>query len=88
MTVNHKHHILYYAVLLIILVLGVGLAIHTSYNRSLQLTVIIITTFFYVIGGIIHHVLHHDLNSKIVIEYVLMGAMGISIILFLLRGSI
>lgn len=87
MTEKNRQHLYYYISLFIVLALGIILAMQTSYNRSLQMTIIIITTLFYVGGGIIHHLLHHDLSPKIVIEYVLMGAMGISIILFLLKGS-
>lgn len=73
----------YYISLIIILTLGFLLAYNNS-NKSFQIGVVIVTTFFYVLWGIIHHLINHDLSVKIVIEYILIGAFGLTIIFFLL----
>ncbi len=75
----------YYISLVIILVLGFVLASANNSNRTFQIGVIIATTFFYVLWGIMHHLLNHDLNVKIVIEYMLIGAFGLTTIFFLLN---
>ncbi len=76
----------YYLSLLAIL--GAGfLIIIFSADKSLQLLVLILTALFYILWGIIHHHLHHDLTAKIVVEYVLMGALGISVVFLLLKGG-
>jgi len=50
--------------------------------------IILLCGIFYVVIGIIHHLLAHDISSKIVLEYVLMATLGISIVFFLLKGGI
>lgn len=82
-----EKHIGYYLSLLAIL--GAGLAISFfSSNRSVQILSLILTALFYVLWGIIHHRLHHDLTAKIVVEYSLMAALGISIIFFVFKGGL
>lgn len=74
----------YYFSLIIILTLGFLLAYTNHSNRNFQIGVVVATTFFYVLWGIIHHLLNHDLNAKIVIEYLLIGVFGLTTIFFLL----
>ena len=76
-------HSAYYLSLIVILTLGFLLAYNSS-NRSFQIGAVIVTTFFYVFWGIMHHLINHDLNVKIVIEYILIGTFGLTIIFFLL----
>lgn len=76
-------HTIYYISLVTILSLSFSLA-YSSSDRSFQIGVIVATTFFYVLWGILHHLMNHDLNMKIVVEYILIGAFGLTIIFFLL----
>lgn len=76
-------HSPYYISLVAILTLGFLLA-YNSPNKIFQIGVIIAITFFYVLWGIMHHLLNHDLSIKIVIEYILIGVFGLTIIFFLL----
>ncbi|MCL5438416.1 MAG: hypothetical protein M1268_00320 [Patescibacteria group bacterium] len=85
---NIKKHLGYYISLISLLLLGIFAVSQVSYDKRFQMAVIIITTFFYVIWGILHHKLHHNLNTKIVIEYILIGSLGLTIILFILKGAI
>jgi hypothetical protein len=78
-----SQHALYYLSLVAILTLSFLLA-YSSSDRGFQLGVIIFTTFVYVLWGIIHHLINHDLHTKIVIEYILIGTFGLTIIFFLL----
>lgn len=79
-------HSAYYASLIAILTLGFLLAYESS-NRSFQIGAVVVTTFFYVLWGIMHHLINHDLNVKIVIEYILIGVFGLTVIFFLLSTS-
>ena len=79
-------HSAYYLSLILILTLGFLLAYSNS-NKTFQIGVVIATTFFYVLWGIMHHTINHDLSIKIVIEYILIGAFGLTIIFFLLSAS-
>jgi len=78
-----SEHTIYYISLIIILSLGFLLA-YSSSDRGFQIGVIVAITFFYALWGIMHHLINHDLNVKIVIEYILIGVFGLTIIFFLL----
>lgn len=78
-----SEHSIYYISLIIILSLSFLLAYSNS-DRDFQIGIIIATTFFYVLWGILHHLMNHDLHTKIVIEYILIGTFGLTIIFFLL----
>jgi hypothetical protein len=83
-----KKHFGYYLSLSAILLLGIILIILTSPNIKLQSLVIALTVFFYVLWGILHHLINHELSSRIVIEYVLVGALGLSILFFMMMGGL
>lgn len=74
-----KNHLGYYITFTIIQILGFVLILMTAGNRQLQLTSIFATTIFYVIFALIHHYLDHDLSAKIVVEYALMGCLGLTV---------
>lgn len=78
-----SEHTFYYISLVAILSLSFLLA-YSSTDRGFQIGVIIATTFFYVLWGILHHLMNHDLHAKIVIEYILIGAFGLAVIFFVL----
>ncbi|CAN5129621.1 hypothetical protein BH11PAT1_BH11PAT1_5970 [soil metagenome] len=79
-----KHHV-YYVSMLLMQLLGLYLTYLTSFDSRLQLLVVVMTTFIYIGWALLHHYVEHDLTSKIVVEYILMGALGISVIFFLLK---
>ncbi len=80
-------HIPYSLSLFAIVGLGVLLALQFSYSKQLQMLVIVITAFLYVGVSILHHKENHDLTAKIVIEYTLIGALGMTIVSFFLLVS-
>lgn len=65
------------AVLLGILCIGVGTFVYARGDRGMQLAIGIITAVAYVAWGLLHHALKGDLYPKVVVEYVLMGAIAI-----------
>lgn len=81
-------HIGYYISLIAILIFGFLLVSLFSSNKQLQMVAVVLTTFFYVVFGIFHHLINHDLRAKIVIEYVLVASLGLAVVLFLLKGGI
>lgn len=85
---NLKEHFFYYLFLIGIIVLGIFLVLQTSYDKNLQATVFSIVIFLYVLWGLFHHYVNHDLNVKIVIEYILIGSFGMALFLFLIKLSI
>lgn len=81
-----KKHLFYYFLLVLILSFGAVLSILASPNIILQSIIIFITVIFYVSLGLIHHYLNHELTSKIMIEYGLIGGLGLSILFFMVGG--
>lgn len=79
-----KLHLGYYISLITILAFGFLLLLLASPNRGLQIAVAILTTVLYIFWGIIHHIINHDLHPKIVVEYVLIGILGLTMIIFIL----
>ena len=77
-------HIGYYIFLVLILVFGFLLVSLFSPNKQMQVAVIILTALSYCVWGILHHLINHDLHAKIVVEYILIGILGVTIILFIL----
>lgn len=88
MHIKVQKHLLYYFFLTAILILGIFFSVQFSYNKQLQMLMVVITSLFYVGWGILHHYVHHDLNAKIVIEYVLIGSLGMTIVLFIIKGGL
>lgn len=81
-----KKHLLYYFSLLLIFSLGLILTLLSAPNIKLQSIIILLTIIIYVAWGILHHYLSHELTLKIVVEYALIGLLGISILFFVMSG--
>ncbi len=81
-----KHH-LYYFSLGLLFFSGIVTIIIVN-QKQIQETLIVFLTLCYVGFGIIHHYIHHDLNVKIMIEYTLVGAIGLSVLLFIIEGAL
>ncbi len=88
MSKYRKKHVVYYLFLFFLLAIGVFLGFETKYDRQLQIDAVLLLSLAYATWGILHHMLHHDLTLKIVIEYVLMGLLGVAVTLLLLKGGI
>jgi len=56
-------------------------------DKKLEMAVVILIAIFYVIWEIIHHYVNHSLNSKVVVEYILIGSLGIAALFFLMMGA-
>jgi hypothetical protein len=84
MTRRIKKHFWYYTGLGIAQIIGLYIVWITAYSKQLQMLAVVMMTCFYVGWAIMHHILHHDLSVKIVIEYVLIGILGMSMTLLLI----
>lgn len=83
-SIDVKKHLWYYSGLLIVSVLALSLLWMTAYDKALQMAALVLLSLFYILWGLLHHFMHHDLHMKIVLEYILIGALGISIAFFIL----
>nr|MBI5455762.1 hypothetical protein [Candidatus Levybacteria bacterium] len=78
----------YYLSLSLIFFLGLLLTFLVSPNFVLQTIIILLTILFYVLWGILHHLINHELTAKIMVEYILIGLLGISILFFAHMGGL
>lgn len=81
-----KDHLGHYISLITVFAVGLFFIVSLG-DKQAQVLIAAFLTFFYVLWGIFHHLMHHDLSPKIVVEYVLIGSLGLSLILFLLKGG-
>lgn len=88
MTKNLLKHLGYYFSLIAIFAVGLFLTLISYPNRSLEIFVIIATIIFYVVWGILHHLYTHELTAKIMVEYILIGILGLSVIFFIFMGGV
>lgn len=82
-----EDHSPYYLSLMVILFLGFLFVYETAPNRYLQFLGTVTTAIVYAVWGILHHGRNHVLVAKIVIEYLLIGTLGIAIAVFVLKGG-
>jgi hypothetical protein len=78
-------HAMHYVVLCVILAGGIGAFFYVGPNASLQFIIGVVTSIAYVVWGFIHHAIQKDLHQKIVVEYLLMGAIAIVLLATVLR---
>ncbi|MBI2031343.1 MAG: hypothetical protein HYT08_01890 [Candidatus Levybacteria bacterium] len=83
-----NRHTEYYLALATILALGLFLVVVAAPNKNLQMLIVLLTTLFYAGFGIFHHMVNHDLNGKIVLEYFIIAGFGIAAVFFLLKGGL
>lgn len=77
-------HTMHFMVLILILLGSAGAFLLLQGNHASQLIVGVLTAVSYTLWGIIHHTLQKDLHPKIVVEYILMGAIAIALLYFVL----
>lgn len=78
-----KARLMHGIVLLIILTLGMYMFYILRGNTPAQMIVGLCTAIGYVLWGIIHHMMVGNLHRKIVIEYILVGAIALVLMLTL-----
>ena len=68
---------IHFLVLLGIMSIGAVSFFASQGNAGLQFFIGVVTSVAYVIWGILHHALLGDLHKKIVVEYILIGAIAV-----------
>lgn len=74
------HHLRHYIPLIGILGAGIIGFVIFSYDRAYQMALTIAVAGGYVAWGIIHHHIHQDLHTSVIIEYFAIGILGIVIL--------
>ena len=73
---KHSNH---YSVLALILSLSVLAFVLLNYNSYLQMMVVLLASTLYVIWGVVHHYLLHDLGAEIVLEYFIIALFMVAV---------
>jgi hypothetical protein len=82
---NIRLTIMNYLTLAVILCGGIWSFITLQGNQSAQLAVGIVMSVTYSVWGIMYHSMKKDLHRKVVIEYVLVSAIAILVLMIVLR---
>jgi hypothetical protein len=79
-----KQSVTHLLILIAILAVGVFAFMYVAPNTTIQLVIGIVTAVAYVLWGLIHHAINRDLHQKIVVEYLLIGAIAIVLLVTML----
>lgn len=80
-----KYHTGYYVSLGILMFLCLTLLLKSYRIPEYKTIIIFMTAFLYAFWGIAHHIIDHDISLKVVIEYVLIAALGIALLLLIVN---
>lgn len=69
----------HYLPLVTIFLAGILGYINFSYDKAFQIAIVVATAAGYVTWGIVHHYIHKDLHLSVVIEYIMIAALGVFI---------
>lgn len=87
MPTHLKTHTMYTLIFVLLLVLDAVVMYVFSPSKATELFLVSITSLAYVVWGIVHHSLSHDISVKIVIEYFLVSLLGFTVVLFFLKNT-
>jgi hypothetical protein len=84
---NIARHLPHYLTLLGLLFAGILAFVIFSYDKMFQIGVLAAVAASYVAWGIIHHAIHKNLHLSVVIEYLVVAALGLIVVLSLIFRS-
>lgn len=67
----------HYLFLLLMMAMGIVGVILFSSDRGIQLVVVWMMAVSYIIWGVVHHLVHQDFHPRVLLEYLLITAMGV-----------
>lgn len=77
---KYTNHFRHYIPLLGILAVGLFGFISFTYDKNFQFTIAVSASLAYVFWGLIHHYIHNDLSVPVILEYVIIAALGIVVV--------
>ena len=84
---KHAKHIPHYLSLIGIFAAGLIGFLLFSYDRTFQIAITIAIAISYVVWGLVHHHLHEDLHLSVIIEYIVVAALGLVIVFSLVFST-
>lgn len=83
-----KKHLGYYFSFLLISAVSIFLVFQNLSDKNLILLFVSLFAGAYVAWGILHHLVHHSVNLRIVVEYIVVAFLGVAIVFFILNGGL
>ncbi|MFC1710322.1 hypothetical protein ACFL0F_01505 [Patescibacteria group bacterium] len=84
---KHAKQIPHYLGLMGIFAVGLIGFLLFSYDRTFQIAIVIALAVSYVIWGIVHHHIHKDLHLSVIVEYIVVAALGLVIVFSLVFST-
>ncbi|MFZ2202705.1 MAG: hypothetical protein WAV56_04940 [Microgenomates group bacterium] len=81
MTNKSLRHISHYAILLILMIVGLIITTVAGKGTIFHTLLLIGIAVAYFLWGIIHSILEGELHSEIILEYLLFGLLGLALVL-------
>lgn len=85
---NMKKHLGYYLSFILIVLASIFLVFQNNGDKNLVLLFVSLFAASYIVWGVLHHLVHHSINLRIVVEYIVVAALGVAIVFFILNGGI
>ncbi|HSD99006.1 MAG TPA: hypothetical protein VLB73_04955 [Patescibacteria group bacterium] len=83
-----KKHLGYYTSFLLIVAASIFLVFQNNGDKNVVLLFVSLFAVSYILWGVLHHLVHHSVTLRIVIEYIVVALLGVAIIFFILNGGI
>jgi hypothetical protein len=78
-----REHLFYYTIMVVLQIIGFFIVLKAAPDTQLEMFFVILTSGVYLFWALLHQYIHHSLHPKIVLEYVLVGFLGISVSFFM-----
>lgn len=86
--VSMKKHLGYYVSFLVICFAGIFLVFQNNGDKNLIIEFVSLFALSYIVWGLLHHLVHHSVTLRIVIEYIVVALLGVAVIFFILNGGV
>lgn len=83
-----KKHLGYYTSFLLIVAASIFLVFQNNGDKNVVLLFVSLFAVSYILWGVLHHLVHHSVTLRIVIEYIVVALLGVAIIFFILNGGL
>lgn len=83
-----KKHLGYYISFFLIAAGSIFLVFQNNGDKSVVLEFVGLFAVSYVVWGLLHHLVHHSVTLRIVVEYIVVALLGVSIVFFILNGGL
>lgn len=80
-------HLSHYLSLIAVIIFGMIGFYFFSYDRIFRSAIIVGVAAAYVVWGIVHHHIHDDLHTSVVVEYILIASLGLIIVFSLILNA-